>query len=210
MPGGNDLPESRQFIALHLEPGTTTSIGPIPWTPPPVPPANDHYCLYLRVLSVQETPPVEGAGIDANVANSNSLAWRNIKVVAPGDSSAPSFFTVRHIGKRADRLALRFQVPPELLQANVRITLDDALLRAFRAGGGKAEGLKGDDRGGFLVTAEKAQLVGLQMDPQQKGQVKVTFGATKPAARGRLDMTITQVSANGIDGGVTLRLAARK
>ena len=51
------IPELRQFIALHLEPGTTTSIGPIPWTPPPVPPANDHYCLYLRVLSVQTAPP---------------------------------------------------------------------------------------------------------------------------------------------------------
>jgi hypothetical protein len=204
------VPQSRQFIALHLEPGTTTSIGPVNWTPPPVPPSNDHYCLYLRVLSVQETPPSEAAGIDANVANSNSLAWRNIKVVAPGDSSAPSFFIVRNTGKRADRLALRFQLPPELLQANVRITLDDALTRAFRAGGGKADGLKGDDRGGFLVTAEKAQLTGLQMNPQQKGQVKVTLGSTKPAARGPLDMTITQVSANGVDGGVTLRLATRR
>ena len=206
------LPESRQFIALHLEPGTTTSIGPINWTPPPVPPANDHYCLYLRVLSVQETPPAEPAGIDANVANSNSLAWRNIKVVAPGDSSAPSFFIVRNTGERRDRLGLRFQVPPEMLRppASVRITLDDALMRAFRAGNGKVEGLKADDRGNFLLTGEKAQLIGLQMDPQQKGQVKVTLGPTKPSPRGHIDMTITQFSAGGVDGGVTLRLATRR
>jgi hypothetical protein len=206
------VPESRQFIALHLEPGTTTSIGPINWTPPPVPPSNDHYCLYLRVLSVQETPPSEPAGIDANVANSNSLAWRNIKVVAPGDSSAPSFFIVRNTGKRTDRLGLRFQVPPEMLKppASVRITLDDALMRAFRAGNGKVEGLKADDRGNFLLTGEKAQLVGLQMDPQQKGQVKVTLGPTKPSSRGPIDMTITQFSADGVDGGVTLRLATKR
>jgi Common central domain of tyrosinase len=206
------VPESRQFIALHLEPGTTTSIGPINWKPPPVPPANDHYCLYLRVLSVQETPPSEAAGIDANVANSNSLAWRNIKVVAPGDTSAPSFFIVRNIGRGAERLGLRFQVPPEMLKApaSVRVTLDDALMRVFKAGEGKLEGLRDDGKGGFLITAEKAQLVGLQMNPQQKGQVKVTLGPTKASSRGHIDMTITQFSANGVDGGVTLRLANKR
>lgn len=206
------IPQSRQFIALHLEPGTTTSIGPIDWTPPPVPPANDHYCLYLRVLSVQETPPTEGAGIDADVANSNSLAWRNIKVVAPGEGGASSFFTVRNIGKRAERLALRFQVPPEMLRApaNVRVTLDEVLMRAFRAGNGKLEGLRADDRGGFLITGEKAQIAGLQMNPQQKGQVKIVLGPMRPTPRGRIDLTITQISANGVDGGVTLRLANRR
>jgi hypothetical protein len=206
------IPESRQFIALHLEPGTTSSIGPIPWVPPPVPPANDHYCLYLRVLSVQETPPAEGMGIDVDVANSNSLAWRNIKVVAPGDTSAPSFFIVRNIGKRTERMALRFQVPPEMMKppANVRITLDDALMRAFRAGNGKVEGLKADDKGGFLITSEKAQIAGLQMDPRQKGQVKVVLGPMKPSARGPIDMTIIQMSANRVDGGVTLRFPNRK
>jgi hypothetical protein len=87
------IPESRQFIALHVEPGTTTSIGPIPWTPPPVlPAATDRYSLYMRVLSVQGTPPVEGAsGINADVGNNNDLAWRTIKVVPPGDMSAPTF-----------------------------------------------------------------------------------------------------------------------
>ena len=93
------VPESRQFITLYLEPGTTTSIGPIPWVPPPLPPANDHYCLYMRVLSVQATPPVEGMGIDTDVANNNNLAWRNIKIVAPGDTSPPSFFIVRNVGE---------------------------------------------------------------------------------------------------------------
>jgi Common central domain of tyrosinase len=204
------IPESRQFIAIHLESGTTTSIGPIPWTPPAPPPTNDHYCLYLRVLSVQETPPTEPAGIDTNVANSNSLAWRNIKVVPPGDTSPPSFFTVRQIGERADRLGLRFLVPPELLKSNVHVTLDEALTRAFRAGQGKFTGLKADGKGGFLITGQRAEIVGLQMEPGQKGQVKVVVGPTKPSPRGHLDMTIVQVSSAGVDGGVTLRLAAGK
>ena len=206
------LPQSRQFIALHVEPGTTTAIGPIPWTPPAPPPANDHYCLYMRVLSVQETPPTEGSGIDTDVANSNSLAWRNIKVVPPGDPSPPSFFTVRNIGKRADRLVLIFQAPRELLTApaNVRVVLDAALTRAFRAGEGKLDGFRQDGQRGFLLTAPKAGIAGLQLNPGQKGQVQVVVARTKASPRGPLDMTITQRSANGTDGGVTLRLGTKR
>jgi len=119
---------------------------------------------------------------------------------------------VRHIGKRADRLGLRFLVPPELLRApsNVRVTLDTALTQAFRAGQGKLDGLKADGKGGFLITEEKAEIVGLQMEPGQKGQVKVVVGPTKPSPRGPLDMTIVQVSRAGVDGGVTVRLATGK
>jgi hypothetical protein len=205
------VPQTRQFIALHLEPGTTTSIGPINWTAPPVPPANDHYCLYLRVLSVQETPPTEGAGIDADVANSNSLAWRNIKVVPPGDPSPPSFFIVRNIGKETERLTLRFDIPPEMMQAPaiIRVTLDDALTRAFRAGKGTVEGLKPDGKGGFLITSPKAAILGLAMAPRATGNVKVELAKAKAFLRGG-DITITQRSARGVDGGVTLRLATKK
>jgi hypothetical protein len=206
------VPQSRQFIALHVEPGTTTAIGPIPWTPPAPPPANDHYCLYMRVLSVQETPPTEGSGIDTDVANSNSLAWRNIKVVPPGDTSPPSFFTVRNIGKQADRLTLIFQAPRELLTApaNVRVVLDEALTRAFRAGEGRLEGFRQDRQRGFLLTAPKAGIAGLQLNPGQKGQVQVVVARTKASPRGPIDMTITQRSTNGIDGGVTLRLGTKR
>ncbi len=204
------VPNSAQFIALHLEPGTTTSIGPIAWKPPPVPPANDHYCLYLRVLSVQATPPVEGMGIDTDVANNNNLAWRNIKVVAPGDTSPPSFFIVRNIGKETERLQLQFEVPAQLLRAGVgiRVTLDEALTRAFRAGQGKLDGLKADDKGGFLVTGERAVITGLQMAPRGTGHVKVALSKTAAAEKG--EITIVQRSARGIDGGVTLRLATKR
>jgi hypothetical protein len=203
------IPESRQFVALHLEPGTTTSIGPIPWTPPAVPPGNDHYCLYLRVLSAQATPPVEGAGIDADVANNNNLAWRNIKVVAPGDTSAASFFIVRNIRDQQERLTLRFELPEALVQARamIRVTLDAALTRAWRAGKGQVEGLKPDGKGGFVVIGERAELSGLLLPPRALGHVRVQVASVKPA---RGDVTITQLSAKGVDGGVTLRLEANK
>jgi hypothetical protein len=203
------IPESRQFVALHLEPGTTTSIGPIPWTPPALPPANDHYCLYLRVLSVQAAPPVEGAGIDADVANNNDLAWRNIKVVAPGDTSAASFFIVRNIREGQERIALRFELPEALIEARaaVRVTLDPVLTRAWREGKGQLEGLKADGKGGFVVTGPKAELAGLLLAPRASGHVRVQIAAARPV---RGDVTITQLSAKGVDGGVTLRLAAQK
>jgi hypothetical protein len=203
------IPESRQFTTVYIEPGTTTSIGPIPWVPPPLPPLNDHYCLYLRVLSVQATPPVEGSGIDTDVANNNNLAWRNIKIVAPGDTSPPSFFIVRNIGRRTDRLTLRFDVRPELLRegAVLHVTLDQVLTRAFRAGQSKLDGLKPDGKGGFLVTGAKAEIVGLLMAPRQQGHIKIQLGPTKTSARG--EITITQIGAKGVQGGVTL-LVARK
>lgn len=204
------IPESRQFIALQLEPGTTTSIGPIPWVPPPLPPANDHYCLYLRVLSVQATPPVEGMGIDTDVANNNNLAWRNIKVVAPGDTSPPSFFIVRNIGKGNDRLALRFEISPELIRerVSIHVILDEALTRALRAGKGKFEGLKPGGKASFLITSPKAEISGLLMAPREQGHVKIELGPIKPSMHG--DITITQINAKGTQGGVTLRLASKK
>jgi hypothetical protein len=142
------IPETRQFLAVFLDGNTTTSIGPIPWTPPPLPPANDHYCLYLRVLSVQATPPVETMNIDADVANNNNLAWRNIKVVAPGDNSPPSFFIVRNIGREAGPLALHFEVPEQFMNppGMIHVTLDEALTRAFRAGNGTMGNTAGGNR----------------------------------------------------------------
>ena len=202
------IPETRQFIALWTEPGTTTSIGPIPWTPPPLPPANDHYCLYLRVLSVQATPPVEGMGIDTDVANNNDLAWRNIKIVAPGDKSPPGFFIVRNIDKERESLTLQFVMPEELLRASpaIRISLDRALQIAFKSGGGKVVGLKPVGAGTYQMTGLKAEVTGLSLAARAFGHVRVAI-ATKRAVPG--DVTISQIGPHGVEGGVTFRLAAK-
>src|SRR5215210_5202159 len=100
------LPESRQFITLNLEPGQVTDIGPLPWTPPS-PSPSDHWCIYIRVLSVQEAPLVEGANVDTNVANSNSIAWRNLKIVQPGQEKKSAQFIVRNIRAGEERLVLQ-------------------------------------------------------------------------------------------------------
>jgi Common central domain of tyrosinase len=198
------------FVAVFLESGDTTSIGPIPWTPPALPPANDHYCLYLRVLSVQATPPVEGAGIDTDVANNNNLAWRNIKVVAPGDTSPPSFFIVRNIGREAEPLTLRFEVPEQLMKpaGTVRIKLDEALSNAFDIGQGTMTGLAFDGKRNIVMTSPKAEITGLKLAPRAEGHVAVQLGPTKPTVAG--DITIIQTSRAGIDGGVTIHLAKKK
>jgi hypothetical protein len=205
-----EVPESRQFIALHLEPATTTSVGPIPWVPPAVPPLNDHYCLYMRVLSVQATPPVEGMGIDTDVANNNNLAWRNIKVVAPGDTSPASFFIVRNIRRDGERLALRIQVPEALLRERVpiRVALDETLQRARQQGKGRSAGLKASGRGVFVITRGQAVLDGLELRPREEGHVRVEIGPVTRPADG--DITFTQLSSKGVDGGVTLRLTSKR
>jgi hypothetical protein len=162
------------------------------------------------VLSVQATPPVEGAGIDTDVANNNNLAWRNIKVVAPGDTSPPSFFIVRNIGREAEPLALRFEVPEQLINpaGTIHVTLDDALTRAFRAGKGTVAGLKSDEKGDFVLTSPKGQITGLQLAPRAEGHVTVRLGPTKRTVQG--DITIVQTSRAGVDGGVTIRLQGKR
>jgi hypothetical protein len=175
-----------------------------------LPPANDHYCLYLRVLSVQATPPVETMSIDSDVANNNNLAWRNIKVVAPGDTSPPSFFIVRNIGREAQPLALRFEVPEQLMKpaGTVRIKLDTALKNAFDLGQGAMTGLAFDGKGNIILTSPKGEITGLKLAPRAEGHVSVQLGPTKPTVQG--DITITQTSRAGVDGGVTIRLANKK
>jgi hypothetical protein len=181
---------------------------PDPWTLPPVPPLNDHYCLYMRVLSVQATPPVEGMSIDTDVANNNNLAWRNIKVVAPGDNRPPSFFIVRNIDKEREALTLQFELPEILLRLkpSIRITLDAALQSAFKTGAGKTIGLKPIGAGTFQMTGVSATITGLELAPKAEGHVRVLV-ATKQALPA--DITIRQIGPHGVEGGVTLRLAKK-
>lgn len=200
------LPESRQMITLFLEPGQETDIGPLPWTPPS-PSPSDHWCIYIRVLSVQESPLSEGAVVDTNVANSNSIAWRNLKIVNPGEAMKASFI-VRNIRPDGDRLALTFELPQALLAtATVGIRLDEALQRAVVEGQARLEGLRGDPRQRLLLTAPKARIDGLRLAPRQQGAIVIEAdkAGTRDVAEG--DIQVIQSSGNGVDGGVTLRVA---
>ena len=201
------LPESRQFITLHLEPNQVTDIGPLPWTPPS-PSPSDHWCIYIRVLSVQEAPLVEGTNVDANVANSNSIAWRNLKIVEPGEEKKASKFIVRNIQEGDERLMLQFDLAPALFQTGrLVVTLDDALQRAFKAGQGKIEGLERTAPGVYTVTSAKARIDGLLLPARRAGAATIQLEGGDREAEG--DVQVTQSSSKGVDGGVTLRVAKK-
>jgi len=200
------LPESRQFITIHLEPNQVTAIGPLPWTPPS-PSPSDHWCIYIRILSVQEAPLVEGPVVDTNVANSNSIAWRNLKVVNPGERMM-SRFIVRNIRREGEALALDLAVPPELLRAGrVVLALDPALQRAA---GGQPEVRGGRlvERGRIQITEPRAVIAGLRLPPRGQGVAEIQIDGNARTPTG--DIVVTQRSGRGVDGGVTVRVAPRR
>lgn len=203
------LSESRQFITLHLEPNQVTAIGPLPWTPPS-PSPSDHWCVYIRVLSVQETPPLEGANVNTNVGNSNSIAWRNLKVVPATAARSSATFIVRNIQPADELLTLQFDLPLTLLKtAKVVVRFDSALTKTLKAGKPALEGVRMTEDGVFTVTAARSRIGGLRLSARQRGVATIQLARAKDAeAEG--DVQITQVSSKGVDGGVTLRMAKRQ
>ena len=199
------LPESRQLITLHLAPGQTTDIGPLPWTPP-APTTSDHWCLYIRVLTVQETAPVEAANVDANVGNSNSIAWRNVKVVPPGQQRMTSRFTMRNVREGEERLGLQIDLAPDLLKgAQVTLLLDAQLQRALEAGGAKFDGVEALKPNLLVVRSPKARIDGFLLRSRAQGSVTLELASKTPTTL-QTDVHVTQMGAKGPDGGVTLRI----
>lgn len=202
------LAESRQFLTLYLEPGQESDIGPIPWIPPS-PSPSDHWCLYLRVLTVQEAPATEGPDISTNVAQSNSIAWRNLKVVPAGSGMARSRFIVRNIREQAERIGLEFEVAPELMQnGRVVMQLGPALRRAFHAADRQLEGMRPLGDSALVLVAPKARIEGVPLRPRQGGAVELVIRSRRGTmAEG--DILVTQHSSRGVDGGTVLRVARR-
>jgi hypothetical protein len=198
------LPESRQFITLNLEPGQVTAIGPLPWTPP-TPSPSDHWCLYIRVLSVQEPALVEGTTVDTNVANSDSIAWRNLKVVNFGEP-AFSKFIVRNISRETENLALEITAAPALLQGGRMVLTLDPQLRRAMAERPVLQGAEDLGKGRFAITSPRASIQGLRLPPGGQGGAELRVeGQRNREAVG--DVIVSQRSGRGIDGGVTLRIA---
>ncbi len=200
------LPDSRQLITLNLEPGQVTDIGPLPWSPPS-PAPSDHWCLYIRVLSVQEAPLVEGTNVDTNVANSNSIAWRNMKVVNPGQMMMAQFI-VRNIQRGEETLTLDLAMPPELLRGARPVLLLDPILQ--RASGERLQmrGARALGPGRIEIVEPRAILAGFRMPARAEGvaQFKLEGSAETPPG----DVIITQRSSRGVDGGVTVRVGRRE
>lgn len=200
------LPETRQFITLNLKPNQVTAIGPLPWTAPSNA-TSDHWCLYIRILTVQEAPLVEGNLVWANVANSNSIAWRNIKVVNPGQQKI-SRFIVRNIRREAEALDLTFDAAPALMRGGrIVLQLDPALQRAL-VQGPLPDGVKALGRGRYALTGLRTRIEGLRLPPRGQGVAQITLEGVPDGATG--DVVVTQASRAGVDGGVVLRVAGRR
>lgn len=202
------LPESRQFITLHLKPGETSDIGPLPWTPPnPTP--SDHFCLYIRVVTVQNPLGPESPDVDANVGGSNSIAWRNLKIVGPamaGMRSSKATFLVRNIKREPHPIGLRIEAPLELVErGQVDFAVDPSLLRLIEGNRVRMEGLERTGRT-FRLVRPRAVLDGIPLRPREAGAVAVSLQGRGEPVKG--EVTVTQVSEGKIDGGVTLQLAA--
>ena len=190
------LEDSRQFITLNLEPGQVTAIGPLPWTPP-APVNSDHWCLYIRVLSVQETPPVEGLWAGDNAMNSNSISARNVTIVNP---QRPTRFIVRNISPDTELLSLEITGGGTTGTATV-LQLDPVLSRASSGREGQ-QGVRSLGGGRYLVTGEHAALTGLRLPSRGEGTATLMVGTIGNAR----DIVITQRSRRGVDGGITFRV----
>lgn len=200
------LGESRQFITLNLKPNQVTAIGPLPWTAPSNA-TSDHWCIYIRILSVQEGPLGEGTVVDTNVANSNSIAWRNLKIVNPGQNKV-SRFIVRNIRREAEALALTFDAAPALMRGGrIVLQLDPALQRAL-AQGPLPDGVKPLGKGRYALTGLRTRIEGLRLPPRGQGVAQITLEGAPAGATG--DVVVSQASRAGVDGGVVLRVAGKR
>ena len=229
-PAGIPLPETRQFITLHLGPGQETDIGPLPWVPP-APTPSDHWCLYIRVLSVQDSfGIIEGTDVGANTAGSNSIAWRNVKIVTASEKSGGAVggggggagaarndqaaFIVRNIRPGAAALDLEIRVPDVLLrqQAAVELALSPRMQELMRKSRAQTEGFAAADPDGRTPTGEQTLLInqpvaalrGLMFEPREEAAVTVRVNrATLTAPQ---DIVIEQKSEGRVDGGILLHV----
>jgi hypothetical protein len=154
---------------------------------------------------VQETPPVEGA----NVAQSNSIAWRNLKIVLAGSMMARSRFIVRNIWQQPERIGLEFGIAGELIQnGRLLLRVSPGLRRAFRAADRRLEGMRALGDSALILVEPKARIEGLPLRPREAGVVELVLQSRRGAlAEG--DIVVTQHSSQGVDGGTVLRVARR-
>jgi hypothetical protein len=194
------IPQSRQFITLNLEPGQTVDIGPVEWTPPS-PTPSDHWCLYIRIRTIQEPPQAEGANVDINVRDSNSITWRNVRIVTALLAEADvASFLVRNIWPDPQPLSLEIVTPEAIVRGGVTLLPDETLARRIREGGVRIAGLRAVE-GGFAITAPKATIAGLTLQPREARVVRLRVTRAAPG-----EIQVVQRSREGVDGGVTIQV----
>jgi hypothetical protein len=178
----------------------TTKIVEQSWTSLP---GTGHYCMIARWVSSSDPMTVpETADINANTRNNNNIVWRNLNIVTPDPAQDVSFI-VRGVGKERMATSLVIRAPKNemdnsfIRQGQVIVQLDDALMKAWRQGGGKGRGYKTDGRSFIITDPAGAVFENIIADPRLVGYVKLTFRRLPTTPRRQFLIDAIQMKAQG-------------
>jgi hypothetical protein len=191
------------LIIPVLQPGEAV-VMQIPWYPPN--PADfacfggdqGHVCLLGRVETSAAKPCMEpaapfgmtfpeGVDVNANTRNNNNIAWKNVTVVDsfPGALRMTSIL-IRNPFRERVTAGLRFAVANEIGatffdHGRVMVSLKPDLLKRWRDGGARGEGIKLQDEkdGRIEITSAKAFLQNIRLQPGEVFSVDVEFELSK-------------------------------
>ncbi len=126
----------------------STKIVEVPWSPTA---AAGHYCLIARWKSgADPMATAEGPDINANVRANNNLIWRNLNTIEllPAASAEVSLRVKNPDPEGPVSIVVRSptaRVTKSFLEsAQIVVEFDDALLKAWRAGGSRGSGFTMD------------------------------------------------------------------
>ncbi|MFC6090283.1 vWA domain-containing protein [Saccharothrix lopnurensis] len=186
--------------SLTVPPGGT--VAKIPW---PNIPGPGHFCLLARWVSA--TDPMtfaEGPNTALNTKNNNNIAWKNFQTVR-GRVLEPvrSWFTLGNATGRDEvrtDLVLTGEKP---VAGAVVIDLGRELFERWRAGGGKAEGVRQVGETALQLDPKRAALIGVPLRAGERFTTELTF---TPEAPGDYLVNLVQFVEGEDHGGVAYRV----
>lgn len=142
-----------------------------------------HFCLLSRIESTNDPMTVaETTNLNANVRNNNNIAWKNITVVDLIPNKSSGVVAIGNPFNSVKNYYLEMFVDdletgnPIYDEAEVRISMDDALYNAWQRGGGEAESLSPTlEESKKLVQGNNVILDNISFNPNETGTLKLDF-----------------------------------
>lgn len=165
----------------------------IPWENMPNPldyltinPESWHFCLLARIVSDDDPMTVsEGEWIGTNIVNNNNIALKNVSIIdVQPDSLGTSIGGVVAVGNvfpdireySLDFVPDTKEIGKKIFEeAEVSITLDEKLLRAWFDGGKLGNDIKLTDDNKIIVTGHDARLDRIKLRPSEIGTLNLQF-----------------------------------
>lgn len=170
-----------------LQPGQETIIT-LPWVVPnPANYGNDgdqwHFCLLSRIESANDPmTAAETTNLNNNVRYNNNIAWKNITVIDLIPNKSSGAVAIGNPFNAVKNYYLEMFVDdletgnPIYDEAEVRISMDDALYNAWQNGGGNAESLSPTlEENKKLVEGNNVILDNISFNPNEIGILKLDF-----------------------------------